>query len=82
MSFNKKTTSDDIASLAAKVLNSSRSSAIQKKLAASALSQKEGSKQSGSELEDIAAKVLTSKKYSAVTKRLAGSVLAQSNKER
>ena len=82
MSFNKKVTTDEVASIAAKVLKNPRASAIQKKLAASALSQKEGKKQSGAELEDIAAKVLRSKKYSALTKKLAGSVLSQANKER
>jgi len=58
------------------------SSAIQKELAGSALSQSKSSKQTGSDLESKASHVLQSDKYSETTKTLAASVLSQSNKER
>ena len=79
---NRKDTSKDIASLAAKTLVDKNSSEIAKKLAGSALSQSDKNKQTGSELEDIASKVLKSEKYSDDTKRLAGSVLSQADKDR
>ena len=55
---------------------------VQKKLAASALSQTKSSNQTGSDMEEFASKVLKSDKYNETTKKLAGSVLSQSNKER
>ncbi len=79
---NRKDTSKDIASLAAKILVDKNSSEIAKRLAGSALSQSDKNKQTGSELEDIASKVLKSEKYSDETKSLAGSVLSQSDKDR
>jgi hypothetical protein len=79
---NKKETSQEIASMAAKTLTDKNASATAKKLAGSALSQSNSSKQTGAELEDLASKVLKSSKYSDDTKSLAGSVLSQSNKER
>ena len=82
MAANKKQTSPGIASLAAATLTNKASSHIAKQLAASALSQKAVSKQTGSALEEKAGKVLRSEKYSADTKKLAASVLAQANKER
>ena len=80
--INKKTTSNKVSSLAAKVLHDTDSSQIAKKLAASALSQANKGNQTGVEMENIAAKVLQSDKYSDETKQLAGSILSQSNKER
>jgi hypothetical protein len=82
MSYNKKRTSESVASLAGKTLNSDNASNIQKILAAGALSQCVPTRQTGSQLEDIAAKALASSKYSDITKTLAGSVLAQANKKR
>jgi hypothetical protein len=71
-----------MASRASKALNSSSSSKIQKSLAASVLSQRVASKQTGAAMEDIASRVLQSNKYSDETKSFAASVLSQSNVER
>jgi hypothetical protein len=81
-SVNSKTSSENIASEAAKVLRQENASAIQRQLAGSVLSQASTGKQTGSQMEDIASKVLQSEKYSDLTKSLAGSVLSQSNKGR
>ena len=82
MAKNLKTTSSKVASNASKILTNPNSSAIAKRLAASALSQKSKGNQTGSEMEDVASKVLDSNKYSKSTKQMAGSVLSQSNKKR
>ena len=82
MSKNSKQTSKSVSSLASKILKNPSSSAIQKELAGSALSQSKSSKQTGSDLETKASHVLQSDKYSETTKTLAASVLSQSNKER
>ena len=82
MAKNTKTTSVEIASLAAKTLQDPNASNIAKELAGSALSQKNKGNQTGAELEDKAAKVLSSNNYSKDTKSLAGAVLSESNKER
>jgi hypothetical protein len=82
MGKNRKKTSPQIASLAAKTLQDKNASVTAKKLAASALAQTGTGKQTGSELEDLASKVLDSPKYNDDTKSLAGSVLSQSKKER
>lgn len=82
MSKNSKQTSKSVSSLASKILKNPSSSAIQKELAGSALSQSKSSKQTGSDLESKASHVLQSDKYSQTTKTLAASVLSQSNKER
>jgi hypothetical protein len=82
MAGNKKQTSNQVASTAAKVLRDKDSSQTAKKLAASALSQAGNGKQTGAEMEDFASKVLRSEKYSDETKGLAGSVVSQSNKAR
>ena len=79
---NKKKTSKNIASLASKLMKDSNSSKIQRKLAGSALSQRNTTKQTGGSMEDIASKVMKSSKYNRDTKRLAGSILSQSNKKR
>lgn len=80
--MNKKQTGKSISTKASKTLTSNKSSAIQKKLAGSALSQSSTKKQTSKEMETVASKVLQSNKYNADTKALAGSVLAQSNKKR
>ncbi|GAV21455.1 hypothetical protein MMIC_P2444 [Mariprofundus micogutta] len=82
MPRNKKRTSSNIASQAAKTLADKNSSKTAKSLAASALAQSGNKKQTGGELEDLASTVLSSSKYSDDTKALAGSVLSQSNKKR
>lgn len=82
MSINKKTTSRNVASKAAKVLGNENSSAIQTSLAGSALSQCNKSNQTGKSMEHIASRALESDKYSDLTKTFAASVLSQSNKKR
>ncbi|WP_323151031.1 hypothetical protein [Pseudomonas glycinae] len=82
MPKNSKQTSSPVASLASKILRSHSSSAIQKELAGSAISQASTGKQTGADMETKASRVLESDKYNATTKTLAASVLAQSNKER
>ncbi|CEQ11371.1 Uncharacterised protein [[Clostridium] sordellii] len=80
--MNKKQTGKSISTKASNTLTSSKSSAIQKKLAGSALSQSSTKKQTSKEMEKVASKALKSKKSNLLTKELAGSVLAQSNKKR
>lgn len=82
MSKNSKQTSKSVGSLASQVLRNPSSSAIQKELAGSALSQSHSNKQTGSNMESKASQVLQSEKYSDTTKTLAASVISQSNKER
>ena len=82
MAKNMKETSLAVGSLAARVLRDSKASAIQKSVAASALSQTGTSNQTGDKMETIASDILKSGKYSKTTKTLAASVLAQANKER
>lgn len=82
MSKNGKQTSKDVSSLASAVLRDPSSSAIQKELAGSALSQSQSTKQTGAQMESKASQVLQSDKYSDTTKTLAALVLSQSNKER
>lgn len=80
--MNRKITSPSVASDAARILSDPDASATARRLAGSALSQREGSRQTGSEIEDLASRVLDSAKYSPETKSIAGSVLSQSNKTR
>ncbi|WP_349664399.1 hypothetical protein IZU89_04925 [Cellulophaga lytica] len=80
--MNKKKTSKNVASLAAKTLKNQNASNTAKKLAGSVLSQTKSTNQTGVKLESLASTVMTSKKYSNETKTLAGSVLSQSNKKR
>lgn len=82
MSKKTKKTSSKVASKAGEILVNPKASKIQKKLAASALSQTKSSNQTSGEMEKIASLVLTSYKYNSSTKELAASVLSQSNKER
>ena len=67
---------------ASKILRNDNSSAIQKRLAASLVSQSNSRKQTGNAMETTASKVLKSDKYNSDTKSLAASVLSQSNKLR
>jgi len=55
---------------------------VAKSLAASALSQRSGDRQTGAKMEDTAARVLASDRYASDTKELAASVLSQANKQR
>lgn len=82
MGENKKRTSKKVASTAGQVLQNENASAIQKRLAASALSQAIPGRQTGADLEAEASAALKSPKYNATTKELAGTVVAQANKER
>lgn len=82
MSINTKKTSSRIGKLAAETLQDSNSSKIAKSLAASALSQRSGDKQTGAMMEEVASKVLKSDRYASETKELAASVLSQSLKSR
>lgn len=82
MSKNGKQTTGRIASLAAQTLHDKNASKTAKSLAASALSQRSSSNQTGSIVEGLASKVLRSEKYADSTKELAGSVLSQANKTR
>lgn len=80
--MNNKRTSKEVATLASRTLRNENASAIQRSLAAGALSQRAASKQTSATMEDIASKVLSSDKYSETTKTLAASILSQSNKDR
>lgn len=82
MTKNTKTTSESLASQAAKTLQDPNASKIAKELAGSALSQATKGKETGKEMEGKASRVLQSEKYSDDTKALAASILAQSNKKR
>lgn len=74
MSKNTKQTSSRIAKLASETLQDTRSSQVAKSLAASALSQRGGDRQTGAKMEDVAARVLSSDKYASDTRELAASV--------
>ena len=80
--MNKKQSSPQMASTASQVLRDKNSSAIQRELAGSVLSQSNSNKQTSAQMETTASNVLTSNKYNEQTKGLAASVLSQSNKER
>jgi hypothetical protein len=82
MSKNTKQTSTRIGRLASETLQGSSSSQVAKSLAASALSQRSGDRQTGSKMEDTAARVLASDHHAKNTKVLAASVLSQANKQR
>lgn len=55
---------------------------VAKSLAASALSQRGGDKQTGAKMEDKAARVLASDRSAKEMKELAASILSQANKQR
>jgi hypothetical protein len=82
MTVNKKHTSKSVASLASETLHDPHASQVAKSLAASALSQRIGSKQTGAQMEDTAARVLANSRSSEVSKTLAATVLSQANKAR
>ncbi len=66
---NHKKTSPSVGSQAARILSDPNSSNIAKALAASALSQRSPSHQTGASMEDLASRVLDSPKYSQETKK-------------
>lgn len=80
--MNKKVSSKSLASNASKTLKSKNSSAIQKSLAASVLSQRSSGNMTGKDMEKKASAVLRSDKYADKTKSFAASVLSQSDRER
>ncbi|MCW8177545.1 hypothetical protein [Verminephrobacter aporrectodeae] len=82
MSKNTKHTSPPVSRLASKTLQSSSSSQTAKSLAASALAQCSGNKQTGAKMEDTAARVLANDRSAEDTRKLAASVLSQANKQR
>ena len=82
MGKNAKQTGQDVAALAARLLNNSSASEIQRKLAGAALTQSRTGKQTGAAMEDLAAKALADKRSAAETKKLAASLVSQSNKRR
>lgn len=80
--MNKKKTSKQVASKAAKALPDPNASKIKKSLAASSMSQAGKDKQTAKDMESKVSKALQSDKYSDETKEFASSVLAQSNKKK
>lgn len=82
MAKNTKQTSSKVASTAGKTLNDPNASAIQRRLAASALAQHGTSSQTSGEMERVASKALDNTRSSELTKTLAATVLSQSVKER
>lgn len=75
--MNEKVTSEKMAKLAAKVLHDKNSSATEKSLAGSVLSQVSKDRETGEELKKLASSVMHGKEYSHDAKSLAASVLAQ-----
>jgi hypothetical protein len=82
MSVNTKQTSKTVATLASHTLHDPNASAIEKSMAASALSQSHTPRQTGAEMEHTAGQVLHDDKSSKEDKTLAGSLVSQANKER
>jgi hypothetical protein len=82
MSKNTNQTSTRIGRLASETMQSSSASRVAKSLAASALSQRSGDRQTGAKMENTAARVLAGDHYAKDTKVLAASVLSQANKQR
>jgi hypothetical protein len=82
MSVNTKQTSKAVAALASHVLHDPKATAVEKSLAASALSQSDTTHQTSAKMEHLAGQILESKEYSKEAKTLAASVVAQANKER
>lgn len=79
---NKKQTSSGVGSIASQTLRDPSASAIQKSLAASALSQCGTGKQTGAEMEHKAGQALNRASSADTTKTLAASLVAQSDKNR
>ena len=82
MSHNKKQSSAELASAAARALQNDNTSAIGRRLAASVLSQAAKGKETGKEMEAIASQVLQNSHYSEQNRSFAGSLVSQSNRTR
>ncbi|MCL7707085.1 hypothetical protein M8368_27325 [Enterobacter kobei] len=80
MAKNPKQPSRNVGSLAGQTLSDPNASKLQKRLAASALSQRAPSSHTSETMETVAAKALDNPRSSEKTKRLAATVLAQSTK--
>ncbi len=78
---NQKTTSAKVASLAGATLSDPNSSGLQRRLAASVLSQAAQARQTGADLEGVASRALLTSR-SDTTQTLAASLVAQANKSR
>jgi hypothetical protein len=79
---NVKQTQAKTATLASNTLKSGSASAVQMRLAGSALAQAGTGKQTGKQMESVASRALDNQKSNSTTKALAGSVISQSNKKR
>jgi len=77
-----KSTGKKVASTAARTLNSTSSSALQRSLAASVLAQTGNTKVTGKAMETKASSALHNSNSDPVTKSLAGSLVSQSKKSR
>ncbi|OWY26481.1 hypothetical protein [Herbaspirillum robiniae] len=80
MSKNSNRTGPQIVRLASSTLRSTRASAADKSLAASALAQASSVKSTGKVMETKASSVLKDKTASKTSKSLAASLLSQSNR--
>ncbi|WP_374401743.1 hypothetical protein [Niveibacterium sp.] len=79
---NSKRTSAPEAAKAAQVLRDPQSSAVQRQIAGSVLSQRATGRVTGPEVEHKAGRVLESNHYNSTTRSLAGSAVSQSDKNR
>ena len=79
---NGNRSGEKIAALAGKVLGNSNSSDIQKRFAASVLSQTGTGRMTGAGVEAQASAALRSSAASGTTKKLAASLVSQSDKKR
>lgn len=75
--MNEKISSPRMTKLASKILHDSNSTAIEKSLAGSVLSQASKGRETSPELRQMASGVMHGSEYSQDAKSLAGSVLAQ-----
>lgn len=82
MAMNNKQSSKSISLLASKVLNDPKSSALEKSLAGSVLSQFGTDNQTGANLQKLASAALKNPGSSDIIKKLAGSVVSQSTTDR
>ena|GEM_PF-2263902 len=81
MTKNTNRTSSRIATMAGTTLRSDKASAVEKRLAASALAQSRSDKTTSKQMETQASSVLKSPRASRTARALAGSLVSQSNKK-
>lgn len=74
---NKKKTSREVASIAGKILRSKSTKMNEKKLAGSALSQRNKNRETGLLLKALVSRTLKNEKEKLNLKRIAGSLLTQ-----